>query len=83
MILTQRKITDTMTKLPAKERMEHLEKIENTTRGELKEVKRKPIEEVENKETWKEWKSYNQKSYDPNIKVINYDIKKETRLTTT
>ena len=51
MILTQRKITDTMTKLPAKERMEHLEKIENTTRGELKEVKRKPIEEVENKET--------------------------------
>ena len=51
MNLTQRKITETMTKLPAKERMEHLEKIENTTRGELKEVKRKPIEEVENKET--------------------------------
>ena len=37
----------------------------------------------ENGKTGKEWKSYNQTSYNPKIKVINYDIKKETKLTAT
>ena len=32
MNLTQRKITETLTKLPAKERMGYLEKTEDTTR---------------------------------------------------